>query len=100
MWTVKPVPMHLTCGFGGACAGSTRFRLTLINRMEPTALKPDLKEEPEFGMGKVSVSWHADSSLEHESTIAVSSPPDSLAVRSASSCWTSSKELWRSHIAQ
>ena len=51
--------------------------------MEPTALKPDLKEEPEFGMGKVSVSWHADSSLEHESTIAVSSPPDSLAVGSS-----------------
>ena len=73
--------MYLTRGFGDACAGSTRFRLTLINRMEPTALKPDLKEEPEFGMGKVSVSWHADSSLEHESTIAVSPPPDSLAVR-------------------
>jgi hypothetical protein len=51
--------------------GSTRFSLTLINRMDPTARKTDLKEEPEFGMGKVSVSWHADSSLVHESTIAV-----------------------------
>ena len=50
--------------------GSTRFSLTLINRMDPTGLKPDLKDEPEFGMGKVSVSWHADSSLVHESTIA------------------------------
>ena len=34
--------------------GSTHFSLTLINRMDPTGLKPDLKEEPEFGMGKVS----------------------------------------------
>ena len=51
--------------------GSTHFSLTLINRMDPTGLKPDLKDEPEFGMGKVSVSWHADSSLVHESTIAV-----------------------------
>jgi len=51
--------------------GSTHFSLTLINRMDPTARKPDLKDEPEFGMGKVSVSWHADSSLVHESTIAV-----------------------------
>ena len=70
--------------------------------MEPTALKPDLKEEPEFGMGKVSVSWHADSSLEHESTIAVSPPPDSLlSVRPHPACWTSYlKELRGSHIAQ
>lgn len=30
-----------------------------------------LREEPDFGMGRTSVSWHADSSLEHESTIAV-----------------------------
>lgn len=51
--------------------GSADFSLTLINRMENTATIRTLKEEPDFGMGKVSVSWHADSSLVHESTIAV-----------------------------
>ena len=60
-------------------AGSADFNLTLINYMEPTASRAGarrpnpqgLKSEPEYGMGKVSVSWHADSSLENHSAIAV-----------------------------
>jgi alpha-ketoglutarate-dependent dioxygenase FTO len=51
--------------------GPADFNLSLINRMEPMDSKHDLKEESAFGMGKVSVSWHADSSLVDSSTIAV-----------------------------
>ena len=57
--------------------GSCAFNLTLINAMDPASARPDLKPEPTFegvSGGKavpVSVSWHADSSLEHFSTIAV-----------------------------
>lgn len=50
---------------GGSCA----FNLTLINRMECSSAKRDLKPEPMFAMGKCSVSWHADSCLEDFSTI-------------------------------
>lgn len=52
-------------GTGGSCA----FNLTLINRMECSAAKRDLKPDPLFAMGKCSVSWHADSCLQDFSTI-------------------------------
>lgn len=48
--------------------GRDGFDICLINRME--ALN-DLKSEPTIGNAKTTVSWHADSSLEHYSTIAV-----------------------------
>ena len=51
--------------------GSADYSLTLINRMEPTSLKKDLKQEKEYGMGKTSVSWHKDSGLADFSSIAV-----------------------------
>lgn len=56
-------------GRGGAAGGSCAFNLTLINRMECSAAKRDLKPDPLFAMGKCSVSWHADSCLEDFSTI-------------------------------
>lgn len=55
----------------GMPCGSTDFNLTLINQMDGQAHAPALKAEPLFGMGKVSVSWHADSGLQDFSTIAV-----------------------------
>jgi alpha-ketoglutarate-dependent dioxygenase FTO len=48
--------------------GRAKYDVTLINRMENS---PDLKIEPTTGEGKCSVSWHADSSLENFSSIAV-----------------------------
>ncbi|CAN0501252.1 unnamed protein product [Ectocarpus sp. 12 AP-2014] len=39
--------------------------------MEPSDDRPDLKLEPTFGQDRCSVSWHADSCLEHYSSIAV-----------------------------
>lgn len=49
-----------------------KYNLTLINYMEPTIrTKVGFKEEANYGMGKVSVSWHADSSLETGSSIGV-----------------------------
>lgn len=51
--------------------GSAEFSLTLINKMEPTSVKKDLKPETVYGMGKTSVSWHIDSGLQDFSTIAV-----------------------------
>lgn len=63
--------------------GSNQFNITLINRMFSDAESDKhvpLKEESVFGMGKASVSWHADSSLQDSSTIGVyhqtSGPPD------------------------
>ena len=54
---------------GGALVkGTAKYDVTLINRMQNS---PDLKEEPTIGDGKCSVAWHADSSLEHFSSIAV-----------------------------
>lgn len=51
-------------------AGSCDYNLTLINRCFPVGgLK--LKDEPMFEKEKMSVSWHADSSLEHYSSITV-----------------------------
>ena len=55
----------------GEQPGSCAYNLTLINRMDPRHMKPDLKPEPLFGMGKCSVSWHCDSGLENFSSIAV-----------------------------
>jgi alpha-ketoglutarate-dependent dioxygenase FTO len=48
--------------------GRAHFDITLINRMVDT---PELKKEPITGQGRCAVSWHADSTLEHYSTIAV-----------------------------
>jgi len=53
---------------GEAIRGRAGFDIALINRMESV---DGLKDEPSMGEGKCSVSWHADSSLEHYSTIAV-----------------------------
>lgn len=53
--------------------GRSDFNLTLINYMEPLGRNASLglKPEADYGMGPVSVSWHADSSLEDFSTIGV-----------------------------
>jgi mRNA N6-methyladenine demethylase len=52
--------------------GLCDYNLTLINYMEPTShTSVGFKEEASYGMGKVSVSWHADSSLESGSAIGV-----------------------------
>jgi alpha-ketoglutarate-dependent dioxygenase FTO len=52
--------------------GNCDYNLTLINYMEPTShVSVGFKEEANYGMGKVSVSWHADSSLESGSAIGV-----------------------------
>lgn len=51
--------------------GSARFNLTLINRMEPTSAKKDLKKESSYNLGMTSVSWHKDSGLQDFSSIAV-----------------------------
>ena len=48
--------------------GRAKFDVALINRMIDTN---DLKREPSMGDGRCSVSWHADSSLEHFSSIGV-----------------------------
>lgn len=50
--------------------GSCEYNLTLINYMEP-ACETVLREEETYGMGKQSVSWHADSSLQDYSSIGV-----------------------------
>jgi alpha-ketoglutarate-dependent dioxygenase FTO len=48
------------------------YNLTLINYMEPTThTKVGFKDEANYDMGKVSVSWHADSSLVDNSSIGV-----------------------------
>lgn len=52
--------------------GSCEFNLTLINYCLPMGEGPlPLKREPLFSADNMSVSWHADSSLDHYSTIAV-----------------------------
>jgi mRNA N6-methyladenine demethylase len=51
--------------------GPSDYTLTLVNRMEPTNVKRDLKKETTYGMGKTSVSWHKDSGLMDFSSIAV-----------------------------
>eukprot|EP00953_Heterococcus_sp_UTEX-ZZ885_P039186 20098-Heterococcus_DN1.PRE.5 len=49
--------------------------------MEPQAERSDLKAEPLFSRDKCSVSWHADSCLEHYSTIAVYHQTDAAVQR-------------------
>ena len=51
--------------------GSANYNLTLINRMEPSSIKNDLRNDTIYGMGKTSVSWHKDSGLQDFSSIAV-----------------------------
>ena len=53
---------------GEKVKGRAGFDICLINRMENSV---DLKPEPSTGEGRCPVSWHADSSLEHYSSIAV-----------------------------
>lgn len=48
--------------------GRTKFDISLINRM---VTSEDLKAEPMTNKGRCTVSWHADSCLEHYSTIGV-----------------------------
>jgi alpha-ketoglutarate-dependent dioxygenase FTO len=55
---------------GAGQGGSCQYNLTLINYMEPSSAIP-LKEEEFYGMGKASVSWHADSGLQDHSSIGV-----------------------------
>lgn len=51
--------------------GSCRFNLTLINKCYPINGEVKMKLEPTFQKEKCTVSWHADSTLEHYSSIAV-----------------------------
>ena len=52
--------------------GSTRYNISLINFCEPEGEGDvPLRDEPIFGLGTTSVSWHADSSLQDFSTIGV-----------------------------
>ncbi len=51
--------------------GSSNFNLTLINRCFPENEEVALKNEPMFEKDKLTVSWHADSCLDHFSSIAV-----------------------------
>jgi hypothetical protein len=51
--------------------GSCNFNLTLINRCYPINGEVKMKLEPTFQKEKCTVSWHADSTLEHYSSIAV-----------------------------
>mmetsp|Transcript_2131 Transcript_2131/g.3059 ORF Transcript_2131/g.3059 Transcript_2131/m.3059 type:complete len:523 (+) Transcript_2131:140-1708(+) len=50
--------------------GSSDYSLTLVNRMEPTTVKHNLKKDPILHY-KASVSWHKDSGLQDFSSIAV-----------------------------
>jgi len=50
--------------------GPCNYTLTLVNRMEPTSTKHDLKKDPILHH-KASVSWHKDSGLQDFSSIAV-----------------------------
>ena len=73
--------------------GSAEFSLTLINKMEPSSLKKDLKRENIYGMGKASVSWHMDSGLQDFSTIAVYH--ELLNLQTTPARDTNTKEPWR-----
>lgn len=55
----------------GGLVGSADYNLTLVNKMESTSIRRDLKKESVYGMGKVSVGWHRDSGLKDFSSIAV-----------------------------
>lgn len=61
---------NMTKSYGNS--GRCDYNLTLINFMEPSShAKVGFKDEAFYDMGKVSVSWHADSSLESNSSIGV-----------------------------
>jgi len=64
----KHVSPHIT---PTGMVGSAQFNLTLVNKMEPTSTKRDMKKEVAYGMGKISVGWHRDSGLKDFSSIAV-----------------------------
>lgn len=51
--------------------GSCEYNLTLINKCYPDGEVVQLKDEPLFKKEKCTVSWHADSTLQHYSSIAV-----------------------------
>ena len=51
--------------------GSCKYNLTLINRCYPINGEVKMKLEPTYQKEKCTVSWHADSTLEHYSSIAV-----------------------------
>ena len=75
---------------GEAQRGSCAFNLTLINAMDPASERPDLKSEPTFeaqSFTPCSVSWHADSTLEPFSTIAVYHTTDADARQIESPDW-------------
>jgi len=71
IYTVNKRMVELTKGY--ADHGLCNYNLTLINDMPPTASHSSVgfKEEANYGMGKISVSWHADSSLQSGSSIGV-----------------------------
>jgi len=71
---VERTKMHLStsASSNNEPKGSCEYNLTLINRMEPLSnFESELKDEPMFKKEKCSVSWHADSTLQHFSSIAV-----------------------------
>ena len=55
---------------GGARDGTSCFNLVLLNRMAPEELRA-AKREKVYGMGPLSVAWHADSSLQDFTAISV-----------------------------
>lgn len=61
----------LNAASGKGAYGSSQFNLTLINRCYPDGEEVSLKLEPMFEKDHLTVSWHADSSLDHYSSIAV-----------------------------
>jgi hypothetical protein len=81
--------------------GSSKFTLTLINRMEPTAVRRDLKPDSttstvsgKMADSKTSVSWHTDSGLVDYSTIAIwhhHMPPENLSKKARGEV----SNLWR-----
>jgi len=71
---IKRTEFLLKKNRNGKECGNCNYNLTLINRCYPdktSELYPKMKLEPTFNQEKVTVSWHADSTLEHFSSIAV-----------------------------
>ncbi|CAL8404308.1 unnamed protein product [Boreogadus saida] len=54
----------------GRCTAPPQFNVTLLNFMDPAAMR-HLKEEPYYGMGKMAVGWHHDENLIAQSPVAV-----------------------------
>ncbi|XP_061102212.1 alpha-ketoglutarate-dependent dioxygenase FTO [Conger conger] len=88
----------------GTGLADPRFNITLLNYMDPAAMK-DLKEEPYYGMGKMAVSWHHDENLVPQSPVAVynCSSPDEKGAGSQDgevdgACWrVGLKVAWDIH---